>query len=143
MAPPEPVKSEYVSGQWRLQARVILRGFPSLLKSLVGGETNAMLLRQLCYSWLVFNRSLGKGIHSRLCIYSRSHCPSQGIEKREITNLRLEIHQTSEMVAFFVDYNGKNVHREVVVNEDIGRQILTYGCRKPAKEFINAVHEQF
>ncbi|EFJ06321.1 hypothetical protein SELMODRAFT_430777 [Selaginella moellendorffii] len=64
-----------------------------------------------------------------------------------VTNTRvLAVHPKVEnFTAFTSVYNDSGlfgIHASsVVVNEDIGRQILTYGCRKPAKEFIDTVRE--
>ncbi|EFJ06291.1 hypothetical protein SELMODRAFT_448827 [Selaginella moellendorffii] len=182
VAPPEPVKSEYVGGEWRLQGESDTTSV-SIAFEIPGGWRNerdavmATVLQSLLGGGGSFSSGgPGKGVHSRL--YTRVLAVHPKVENfTAFTSVYNDtglfgIHASSEhkFVGELVDLIGDelisvaepgevdeieleraknatvslvlmNLESRVVVNEDIGRQILTYGCRKPAKEFIDTVRE--
>ncbi|XP_058091122.1 mitochondrial-processing peptidase subunit alpha-like isoform X6 [Magnolia sinica] len=54
----------------------------------------------------------------------------------QVTELELHRAKNATKLAVFM-----NLESRMIVTEDIGRQILTYGCRKPVQHFLRAIDE--
>ncbi|KAG0463928.1 hypothetical protein HPP92_019997 [Vanilla planifolia] len=160
----EVPKSVYVGGDYRCQADSASTHL-ALAFEVPGGwhkEKDAMaltVLQMLMGGGGSFSAGgPGKGMYSRLCLVSNS--PKVNIFKNKGSDFVMKAVDLAARELLTVATPGQvgqveldrakqatmsavlmNLESRMVASEDIGRQILTYGERKPIEHFLKAVYE--